>query len=125
MIRLFTAILFLALLPISLNGQEIDESCTVSILNRSEQVNEGGWFGIANVPVERGLFRLRVYCMRDGETIYGQTDFFEPSSIPDRISVGEITLGELDPLPVSVAVTGPVSSLSCLLYTSPSPRDRG
>ena len=98
----------------SLSAQtvELDETCTVTILNRSEQVQEGGWFGIANVPVERGLFRVRVYCTQNGETVYGQSDFFEPSTAPSRIAIGEITLGELDPLPVSIAATGPVSFLS-------------
>ena len=106
------AILAFFLILLSGSAQELDENCTVTLLNRSAQVNEGGWFGIANVPVERGLFRVRVYCTRDGVTTYGQSEFIEISAGEDRIPVGEITLGELDPLPISVAVTGPLSTLT-------------
>ena len=53
----------------------LDENCTVSILNRSVQVNPNGRWEIQNIPVQPGVFRVRATCLGDQETVPGQTVF--------------------------------------------------
>ena len=54
---------------------KIDETCTVSILNRSVQASADGKWQIDNVPSFMGQVRARATCLRDGLTLSGQTGF--------------------------------------------------
>lgn len=54
----------------------LDENCTVSILNRTVQVAPNGGFSLPNVPANQGQIRARVTCVRDGQTVAGQTGYF-------------------------------------------------
>ena len=82
---------------------QLDENCTVCILNRCAQVNPNGTFAIPNVPVEAGLFRVRATCERDGETQGGQTELIQltPNGATD---VGDVPLGDFQPIPISLTV---------------------
>jgi len=53
----------------------IDETCTISILNRSVQVAADGSWRIDNVPSFMGQVRARATCVREGQTVSGQTGF--------------------------------------------------
>ncbi|WP_444919044.1 PA14 domain-containing protein [Microbulbifer sp. JMSA003] len=66
----------------------IDDSCIISILNRTIQADESGQFVLPNVPSFMGEVRARATCQREGKTISAQTDFF---SVVDNetISVGD------------------------------------
>lgn len=59
--------------PTALN---IDETCIISILNRTVQANEFGRFAMPNVPSFMGQVRARASCLRNGKTISGQTNYF-------------------------------------------------
>ena len=55
----------------------LDESCTVSILNRTVRVRPDGTWVLPNVPSGFGRVRARATCVRDGVTSSGQSDFFD------------------------------------------------
>ncbi len=110
-ILIFSYAFVLSAIGQTMVSPELNENCTVSILNRSAQVGPGGYWGIANVPVEPGFFRVRVYCTKDGVTTGGQSEFFRPSDGIGSLQVSSITLGQLDPLPVSLALAGDTAPL--------------
>lgn len=85
---------FIALLSMASTAEEIlelDETCTVNILNRIIQVNQKGGFSLPSIPSTMGKVRARVTCLRAGETIYGQSDYFEVTP-NGSINVGSIFL---------------------------------
>ena len=156
---------------------ELDEHCTVNIMNRTVQVQADGTWSMNNVPSFMGRVRARATCVRDGVTTSGQSEFFtvntsdlrvvediffdDPSSIPVSLffeNTDDIVLSNIvTPVQlqarasysdgsfsevlnasnginfissnaniVSVDSDGRLQAVnSCLLYTSPSPRDRG
>ena len=55
---------------------QLNENCTVSVLNRNVQVNPGGAWAISNVPVNQGRVRARATCIFSGITKFGQSDLF-------------------------------------------------
>lgn len=74
---------------------QLNENCTVSILNRTAQVKpDGTWIAI-NVPANFDQVRARATCVENGVTRSGQSDLF---SIP---AIGSITLGDA---PVAIAI---------------------
>ncbi|MBL9128891.1 MAG: carboxypeptidase regulatory-like domain-containing protein, partial [Verrucomicrobiales bacterium] len=88
---------------------QLDENCTVTILNRSAQVNPGGWWGLPNVPREVGYFRVRATCVHDGVTTVGQSGYISLFDVPERI---EIVMGVQDPMPTRMAITGSKTELA-------------
>ncbi|MEM9557540.1 MAG: carboxypeptidase regulatory-like domain-containing protein [Acidobacteriota bacterium] len=96
----------------ALHGQQLDETCTASILNRSVQVAPDGTFAIPNVPVEiGGLFRVRVVCERDGELVRGQSRLISlvpngetPLVPPDEFDAEAIDFDRFTPIPRALTV---------------------
>ncbi len=82
---------------------QLDDTCTVTMLNRTVQVNANGTFSIPNVPVDAGLFRVRATCVRNGVTIVGQSAYVE--LVPNGSTpIPPIQLGFSDPVPVSIKI---------------------
>ena len=77
-------------------SQTLDETCTATILNRTVQVQEGGFVSIPNIPVEQGVFRVRFTCDDNGTTVSAHSDFLElqPNT---ATNIGPITFGNVDP----------------------------
>ena len=97
--------------PVNRPTLRLDENCTVTILNRTTQVAPDGSFILPGVPVQPGYFRVRATCIRNGVTLGGQSDYFTLTA-NDATEPGPIYLGVLAPLPISMAVTSPKTSLS-------------
>src|SRR5882724_6946305 len=55
---------------------QLDETCTVSVLNRTAVVDSEGTWVLPNVPSTMGLVRARAICVANGVTRVGQSDFF-------------------------------------------------
>ncbi|WP_347986704.1 Ig-like domain-containing protein [Methylomonas sp. AM2-LC] len=106
---------FLAILlalSLSLMGQSavaanvLDQNCVVNILNRTIQVNSDGSWSMPNVPSTQGQVRARATCTKLGETFSGSSDYF--TVVQNGIApVPEIKFGNIDPIPVSMAITKP------------------
>jgi hypothetical protein len=99
---------FLVLLASSALAQNpgLDDSCIASVEGRSVHVSADGSFFIPNVPAFPGLYRTYITCQnRDGSVTGGQSGFL-PFDAGVETVVSNITLGVVDPAPVSVSLTG-------------------
>ncbi|HEU4886575.1 MAG TPA: Ig-like domain-containing protein [Thermoanaerobaculia bacterium] len=120
--RILAALLLLLLMlaPLALAQDEPDpepeprpllnETCTISILNRSAQVAaDGGWV-IANVPTNVGLVRARATCVENGITRSGQSDYF---LVPNNgiVQVADVQFDQVLPIVAVLRVTAPVTNL--------------
>lgn len=90
---------------------QLNEHCTVSILNRTAQVQPDGSWRIDNVPANFGLVRARATCVENGVTRSGQSDYFSIQAGTVSGFDAEIVLGAVDPIPQSLAVTAPTQIL--------------
>jgi hypothetical protein len=79
----------------------LNESCTVSVLNRSTQVAPGGSFTLTNVPADQGLLRLRATCVQGNLTVGALSNFFRPVA-NGTVTLRGLRLGEVPPPPVAI-----------------------
>ncbi len=91
--------------------QLLDDSCIVSVLNRSASVNPDGTWILPNVPANFGPVRARATCVRNGSTVFGQSDLFTLAA-DQSVTLPDIVLGNTSPIPLSIAVTAPASVLN-------------
>ena len=89
--------------PVLAQGPRLDETCTVNILNRTAPVNEFGGFVLPNVPVDRGLYRLRAICERNGRIIRGQSDLLELMPNAETV-VPSVDFGRQIPIPSNLTL---------------------
>ena len=94
------AYLLLASVPVA--AIELDEHCTVNIMNRTVQVQDDGTWRMNNVPAFMGRVRARATCVRDGVTTSGQSEFFTLSD-NDLTLVEDIFFDDPSPVPVSLS----------------------
>ncbi len=67
---------------------QLDETCTVSILNRTAPVDALGGFVVPNVPFEEGIrSRVRATCVRNGQLVQGQSALLDLSADVNDIDV--------------------------------------
>jgi hypothetical protein len=142
-----TAFLSLSLLAFPAAAQ-LNESCTVSVLNRTAQVDAGGFWQLDNVPANAGPVRARAVCVENGITRIGVSDWFDvpvnglvfsseiffetPAPVPSKLTLTSprLALRELgDSVQLSAVVTFPDGSAAAVpnaadgtSYTSSNPR---
>lgn len=90
------------------------DNCTANALNRSVPTSHFGAFTIPNVPADEGLFRIRVTCTQNGQTLYGQTDLLSPvqNGTTSVGSISSITFGIVEPIADSLTLTTSKSTLT-------------
>ncbi len=93
---LFLVLLVLPGMPPRARALDLDDRCTVSVLNRSAPVSAQGVWVLPGVPAGFGKVRLRATCIRDGVVVSGSSSLLE---IPSNgiVEVQEIEF--LAPLP--------------------------
>src|SRR5215510_8849429 len=99
-------------IPVFFAHAQLNEHCTISILNRTARVRPDGNWRIDNVPANFGRVRAQATCVEDGITRAGQSDFF---TIRQNTIAGfnaDIPLVTVDPIPASLAVTAPTTTLT-------------
>jgi hypothetical protein len=90
---------------------QLNENCTVSILNRSTRARSNGSWEIPNVPSGFGLVKARATCVEGGVTRSGESVGFVLQ--PNRMNAfPPILLGPTTPIPVSVVVSSPLPQLN-------------
>lgn len=106
------AILGLLLSAVPAAGQ-LNDSCTVSALNRTTPVLPDGTWVLPNVPANQGPVRVRATCVENGLTRSGQSDFFV---VPPRgvIEVAEILFDSPEPIPLRLALSAPATILDAI-----------
>lgn len=92
---------------------QLDDKCTASLQNRSVQVGPDGTFALANIPVDQGLYRVRVVCKRpDGTTVGGQSEFISLMPASQEAVLTGIALGGVQPPPTRLELTASSPSLA-------------
>ena len=90
---------------------QLDEHCTVSVLNRTAQVKPDGSWRIENIPTGFGQVRARATCVVDGLTLSGESQLFD---ISPNILAGinaDITFEFTTPIPQTLALTAGATTL--------------
>ena len=107
-VALLTAVLCL---PSYKMEAQLDENCTVSVLNRNVPVNPDGTWVLSNIPANFGRVRARANCIQNGITVTGESDLF---LVPPNGSVTliPITLGSSTPIPTALSLTAPITQLT-------------
>jgi hypothetical protein len=79
---------------------QLDQSCTVSALNRTAPVDANSIWGLTNVPAGTGQVRVRAACVENGTTRYGQSD---PFTVPvnGTVMVSDTSFASPVPIPSS------------------------
>ena len=70
------ALVLLAVCPARETFAQLNENCTISVLNRNVRVRPDGSWVLPNVPANFGFVRARVTCIVEGRTISGESDPF-------------------------------------------------
>ena len=91
---------------------QLNENCTISILNRTAQVQPDGSWRIANVPGSFGSLRARATCVEGGVTVTGESSLIAFQAGIANGFDAEIVLGAATPIPESLAVSAPASTLT-------------
>jgi hypothetical protein len=111
---------------------QMNENCTVSVLNRNVRVNPDGSWVLPNIPANFGMVRARVTCVVNGQTISGES---EPFLVPANgvVNLPHIRFGQSTPIPVSVTIGAATRTLTQIggtvqltvtaLYTDTSTQD--
>src|SRR2546425_497581 len=95
---------------------QLNETCTVSVLNRNVQVNPDGSWVLPNIPANSGQVKARATCVRNGVTLSGESAFF---TVPANgvVNLPPVILGRESPIPVSLSITPPTPSLTAARQT--------
>jgi 3D (Asp-Asp-Asp) domain-containing protein len=103
--------LLLSLLTAAGAFAQLDQTCTVSALNRTAPVDANGVWVLTNVPVGSGQIRIRATCVANGVTRSGQSGLL---TVPPNgvVTVDDISFDQLQPIPAQLALSAPVTSLS-------------
>lgn len=93
------------------SAAQLDNTCTVSALNRSARVQPDGSWVIPNIPANQGRIRIRATCVDEGGVRSGQSDWI---SIPVNRArhVDEIRFDAPAPIPAMLALSAPDTILT-------------
>src|SRR5438034_6627045 len=83
---------------------QLNQNCTVSVLNRTVQVNADGSWVLPNIPANFGQVKARATCVQNGVTTFGESTFF---TVPANgaVNLPTIVLGNANPIPAAIAIT--------------------
>src|SRR5690242_18983825 len=82
---------------------QLNQNCTVSVLNRTVPVGPDGRWVLPNVPANFGQVKARAVCIQNGVTVYGESAFF---TIPanQAVNLPAIILETCTPIPSSLSI---------------------
>ena len=82
---------------------QFNQDCTVSVLNRTVQVNPDGSWVLPNIPANFGQVKARATCVRNGITTSGESDYF---TVPANgaVNLPHIVLGAVTAIPGSLSL---------------------
>src|ERR1041384_6270770 len=96
---------------------QLNENCTVSVLNRNVRVNADGSWVLPNVPANFGYVRARATCIINGQTVSGESDPFllGPNA---TVNLPKIKFGSTTPIPTAITITAPALTLTTIGATT-------
>jgi hypothetical protein len=82
---------------------QLNQNCTVSVLNRTVSVNPDGTWVLPNIPANFGQVKARATCVQNGVTTFGESEFF---TVPANgaVNLPTIIMGNSTPIPVSLSI---------------------
>jgi 6-phosphogluconolactonase (cycloisomerase 2 family) len=99
------------MLPAHTAFAQLDDNCTVSVLNRNAQARPDGTWVISNIPIGQGLVRARAICTFNGITRFGQSDLFTVP-LSGSITLQPIVFGAITPIPSVLVLTASTTTLT-------------
>ncbi len=110
-LRPFGAVFAIAMLATTSVPAQLNQNCTVSVLNRTVRVSANGSWVLPNVPANFGQVKARATCVQNGMTTFGESEYF---TVPanEAVNLPEINLGSATPIPSSLAITPNPSTLN-------------
>lgn len=83
---------------------QLNENCTVSVLNHTVRVNPDGSWVLPNIPANFGQVKARATCVQNGVTTSGESDFF---TVPANgaVNLPPIKMGVTTQVPASVGLS--------------------
>jgi hypothetical protein len=108
-----TALLTLTavLLSASTLTAQLNDKCTVSVLNRNAQAAADGSWIVPTIPANFGPVRARATCVENGVTRSGESALFSISP-NGSVDVPPIVLGATTPIPNLLTLTAPFPTLN-------------
>jgi streptogramin lyase len=91
---------------------QLNENCTVSVLNRNVRVQPDGTWVLPNIPANQGRVRARAVCVQNGVTQQGQSNLFTISTNGSIDVIPPITFGTVTPIPQALTITAPTTNLN-------------
>src|ERR1700730_8339695 len=114
--RRLGAIAIIALCASSPALAQLNQNCTVSVLNRIVSVNPDGSWVLPNIPANFGQVKARATCIQNGVTSFGEAAYF---AVPANgaVNLPAITMGMTTPIPVSLSIGPTATSLKSVGQT--------
>ena len=95
---------------------QLNQNCTVSVLNRNVQANADGTWVLPNVPANLGQVKARATCVQNGVTVSGESAFFTLTA-NTAANLPPIVLGSASQIPVSLSISPASPSLTTVGQT--------
>src|SRR5947207_1392221 len=95
---------------------QLNQNCTVSVLNRTVPVRPDGTWVLPNVPANFGQVKARATCVQNGVTVFGESALF-PVPPNGAVNLPPITLGSSTPIPSSLTIAPASLSLTSVGQT--------
>lgn len=90
---------------------QLNQNCTVSVLNRTVQAKPDGSWILPNIPANFGRVRARATCVQNGQTRSGESAFFTLAS-NQSLDIPPIQLGPTTPIPTSLTIQSAAPQLT-------------
>jgi hypothetical protein len=96
---------------------QLNENCTVSVLNRTTQARSDGSWVLPNVPANAGQVRARATCVENGVTRSGESGLFviPANGVVDGV---DISFDHSTGIPASLTLTPSLATLGAVGATS-------
>jgi hypothetical protein len=103
--------------PPPVQPPHLDDTCMVSVLNRTAPVKPDGSWVLPNVPANLGQVRVRATCVAAGVTRSGQSAFITvpPNGI---VQVAQIDFSTPKPIPAKLSLTAPQTTFNAAGQTA-------
>ena len=93
-------------------SQELNQNCTVSVLNRTAYIQPDGTWSIPNIPSNMGQVRARVNCVENGVTWSTQSDWFTVPPNDTVFASGDLDFGQVEPIAESLEIVAAKTTLT-------------